>query len=1003
MSTLLLLKQCLRSSFLVGFFFLFLNSEAQLTSIHFRHLTTEQGLSNSTIRSIAQDKYGFIWIGTLNGLNLFNGYSVKSFYKGKQPNELPNLAITALAADANGNLWIGTRTTLCYYEYNTGNFIRCNNDSIAISNIIIADSNHLWMTTNKGVVKVNTKTKKIEPFILPQLTGKRVRDICQGTNGMVYFACNDGLKVYNPNTNFFKEFFFPNLSDDSLVQALALDHSNNAWLSIGYENNQLVRLSADLKQIDILPSITDLNNDLPKGYIAEIILDKNDKLWMSTSANGLVQFDPEIKKYHFFPSNIALPNSIASDNVHVLFVDKDGGIWAGLEGYGVDWFYPNKNHFTIIQPKAAKEETLPGNWARAATQDSAGNLWLGTASGLTKYNLTSHTLVNYSNKPGEKKILHSNSIRSLLTDKKGFVWIGTGDGLNRYNPSTHQIEFFDSTKGIPQIFVWTLYLDKEGKVWAGGNSGIYRWDEKENRFQDFHDDPLLGPFINRVFVTAFQDSKGRYWFGVRGALMYDPVKKQIRQYLPKGENSVADESVCSIAEDHEGLIWFGTMNGLSSLDVERNQFVNYKKGRGLPANNSSCLLIDGLGRIWTGTTKGLCCFDKRKDNFTSFDANDGLSSDQFNEQSAYRMLNGLFVYPTYKGFVIFKPEDLQSETTTVPVFISDFKILGKEYKPSKNPEEIDRLRLRYDQNFLNIQLVSPYYQNVDHVWYAYKLEGFDQEWIYTQNPLINYTNVPGGDYVFHYKASIDPSNWFVPERTLTMHVGTIYYKTVWFWIIIAVLSLTALFYVYRFRRKRKEQLYLLETKAQRLEKEKALVQYESLKQQLNPHFLFNSLTSLKSLIRINQKQAADFLDKMSITYRYILKSSDKELVTLESELRFVQSYIDLQRMRFCEGLQVTVNVDETFLHKKIAPVTIQNLIENAIKHNRVAEDEPLTIDIYAQENYLVVENNLQRKDFVETSNKQGLKNMASLYKYLADRPMKIESGSDFFTVKIPLL
>jgi hypothetical protein len=193
-----------------------------------------------------------------------------------------------------------------------------------------------------------------------------------------------------------------------------------------------------------------------------------------------------------------------------------------------------------------------------------------------------------------------------------------------------------------------------------------------------------------------------------------------------------------------------------------------------------------LGRIWTGTTKGLCCFDKRKDNFTSFDANDGLSSDQFNEQSAYRMLNGLFVYPTYKGFVIFKPEDLQSETTTVPVFISDFKILDKEYKPSKNPEEIDRLRLRYDQNFLNIQLVSPYYQNVDHVWYAYKLEGFDQEWIYTQNPLINYTNVPGGDYVFHYKASIDPSNWFVPERTLTMHVGTIYYKTVWFWIIIAV-------------------------------------------------------------------------------------------------------------------------------------------------------------------------------------------------------------------------
>src|SRR5215213_6425815 len=242
---------CKKSLWLGSFFFMFLAGSAQLTSFNFHHLTTEQGLSNSTIRSIAQDKYGFIWIGTLNGLNLFNGYSVKSFYKGKLPNELPNLAITALAADAKGELWVGTRTTLCYYDYNSGNFVRCNKDSIAISSIVIADSNHLWMTTNKGVVKVNTQTKKIEPFTLPQLAGKRVRDICQGTNGMVYFGCNDGLAVYNANTKLFKEFFFPHVADDSFVQALALDQSNNAWLSIGYENNRLVKLNADLQQIDI--------------------------------------------------------------------------------------------------------------------------------------------------------------------------------------------------------------------------------------------------------------------------------------------------------------------------------------------------------------------------------------------------------------------------------------------------------------------------------------------------------------------------------------------------------------------------------------------------------------------------------------------------------------------------------------------------------------------------------------------------------------------------------
>ena len=1001
MSTFPVLKQCLRSSFLMGFFFLFLTGEAQLPSIHFHHLTTAQGLSNSTIRSFAQDKYGFIWIGTLNGLNVFNGYSVKSFYKSSKPGGLPNLAITALCTDTKGIVWIGTRTTLCYYDYSSQTFVRCNEDSVSISKIVIADSTHLWMTTSKGVFKVNTQTKKIEPFTLPQLTGKRVLDIFQNTNGNAYLACNDGLRVYNQKSNFYKEFFFPHLTDDNMVRSVVVDRSNNAWVSVGTDNNRLIRVAADLQTIEVLPPIT--TDTSTRNQIAQLLPDKTGNLWITTTTVGLNRFDPVSRQYHSYPSNIALPNSIASDNVRILFMDRNGGIWAGLEGYGVDWFYPQKNHFTTIQPTASKHETLAGNWCRAATQDSAGNLWLGTGAGLSCYNLSTGKFTNYLNKPGQKNVLHANSIRSLLTDKKGFVWIGTAVGVNRYNPLTREIEFFDESKGIPKIFTWTLMLDKDGVVWAGGNSGIYRWNEKEGRFDNFRNDPLLGPYTNRVFATAFQDSKGRYWFGLTGALMYDPAKKEIKHYLPQGENSLWDEHIVSFTEDKDGLIWMGTLNGLSSFDTHKNKFVSYRKENGLSSNETSGLLVDGLGRLWIGTTNGLCCFDKRKNSFISFDSNDGLSSNQFNEQSAYRMANGNFIYPTYKGFVIFKPEDLHAETTNVPVFISDLKVLGKEYKASENTEEFQRLKLRHNQNFFNVQLVSPYYQNIDHVWYAYKLDGFDQDWVFTKSPVINYTNVPGGNYVFHYKASTDPTNWFVPEKTLSIHVGTIYYKTVWFWIIIALFSLTALFYIYRFRKKRKEQLFLLETKAQRLEKEKALVQYESLKQQLNPHFLFNSLTSLKSLIRINQKQAADFLDKMSLTYRYILKSSEKELVTLENELKFVQSYIDLQQMRFCEGLQVNINIDESCLGKKIAPVTIQNLIENAIKHNRVAEDEPLAINIFTEDDYLVVKNNLQEKDFVETSNKQGLKNIASLYKYLADRPMKIESGPDFFTVKIPLL
>ncbi len=188
-----------------------------------------------------------------------------------------------------------------------------------------------------------------------------------------------------------------------------------------------------------------------------------------------------------------------------------------------------------------------------------------------------------------------------------------------------------------------------------------------------------------------------------------------------------------------------------------------------------------------------------------------------------------------------------------------------------------------------------------------------------------------------------------------------------------------------------------------LEKEKTLVMYENLKQHLNPHFLFNSLTSLSSLIRVDQHQAGDFLEKMSKVYRYILKNRDNETVALSEELNFVSMYIQLQKTRFENGLDVQINIGEEDLSRKIPPVTLQNLVENAIKHNVADVESPLVIELYVEDDYLVVRNNLQRKKFVETSNKQGLASMHSLYKYLSLKPMKVEEDQQYFTVKVPLL
>jgi LytS/YehU family sensor histidine kinase len=232
---------------------------------------------------------------------------------------------------------------------------------------------------------------------------------------------------------------------------------------------------------------------------------------------------------------------------------------------------------------------------------------------------------------------------------------------------------------------------------------------------------------------------------------------------------------------------------------------------------------------------------------------------------------------------------------------------------------------------------------------------------------------------------------------------SVFYKTTLFRVLASILLAGILYGIYKFRTKQQKQMYLLKSKAQLLKKEKVMVMYESLKQQLNPHFLFNSLSSLSGLIETNQQMAAVFLDQMSDIYRYILKNSENETVTLGEEIEFVQLYINLQQTRFKKGLLVNQDVPDEYLHFRIAPVTLQNLIENAIKHNIIDAGSPLVIDIYIDNDYLVVRNNLQRKGVVETSNKKGLAQFISLYTYLIDKPVRIEEDNYHFTIRIPLI
>ncbi len=483
--------------------------------------------------------------------------------------------------------------------------------------------------------------------------------------------------------------------------------------------------------------------------------------------------------------------------------------------------------------------------------------------------------------------------------------------------------------------------------------------------------------------------------------MYDPASG--KHYRWKAGNDVAKtiagNIVVDIREDKKGVIWISTFTGLSAIEPASLSIRNYNSNNGLINNNVSALAVDNDNRLWMGTGSGLMMLDSTRKYFTAFGLKDGLPSIEFPEHASSILHNDDLMFPTQNGFIRFTPGSYKRENNSLQPYFTTLHVSGR------SPQLVldNTIRLRHNEGFFSVGFGAINFDNAAGNWYAYKLEGIDKEWKYTQNRFADYTRIPGGDYVFKVKAAAGREQWSGPELLLRIRIGTIFYNTVWFRMLAALLLLSAAYFIYRYRIRQKEKLMQLQSKAQLLEKEKALVMYESLKQQLNPHFLFNSLSSLSGLIEADQKMAGNFLEQMSKIYRYILKSRDSELVSLREEVDFVQTYISLQKTRFGDGLQVHIRIPDSDKQLRIVPVTLQNLLENAIKHNVVDTEAPLIVEMTTDGGYLEVKNNLQRKKMLETSNKQGLASLRSLYKYLSRKPVEINETKTVFIIRIPLI
>lgn len=990
---------------------------APQTFHHFRHLTMKDGLSDLKTYAISQDKYGNMWFGG-TGLSRYNSHKIQKYAAVYNDSaSLPDNDVRYIYCSRSGNLYISTLYGFCRYDYVLDRFQRSPFDiHTANSRVIETEDGILWMNSEKGLVIVDEKTGSVTELAkhknaqIQKIGALHVTSFAIDNKDHIYLGTSSGFHRINYRTWTAESFRHKQDNPLSLrnndVRNIVVDHSGKVWLSIGYYGSDLVKFDPVNKSFQYYEELHTQKNEWNDNRILEMLVDSRNQLWIATLRSSLVKFDVKQESFQYFLHDYANPASVSSNTVHTVFEDRESGIWLAALNSGIDYFNPRNYLFTSISKSDLSTPSLIDDWCQSVAEDKSGNLWIGTHQGLSYYDLKKNTFQNYL-LAKQQSDEANNSIRSLWAAQNGTIWIGTGNGLNKLDPGSRRIRPVSEADSIPLLFFSQLYADKYGRLIAATQKGLYVYHQQLRRFEYIFKRPVLQQYRNSKVNTVFVDTHGIMWISLhrKGMLVYNEKQNTAQLFDFKTLNPVSFglDAVTSIAEDQNGILWFTSSNGLIGFDNTRNTFMRFYENDGLPSNKTSGLLVDKKNRLWMGTTHGLCMLDAARKQFSVFEEKDGLLTGYFYEGNALKLKNGSFAYPTYKGILIFNPDSVESAPVNLSAAIAAIRIKGEDLHTGQVVRELQHIKLGPSQNFFSIELEALNYATPENTVFAYKLEGFNKDWIYTKDRVISFTNVPGGKYIFRYKATSNPKNWNVKEHSLNVQVAVVFYKTWWFWLLVSGLIITTTILFFRFRMNKQKQILGLATKAQQLEKEKTMVMYEGLKQQLNPHFLFNSLTSLSGLIQTNQPMAAEFLEHMSDIYRYILKNGNSETVLLKDEIAFVKLYINLQQTRFRKGLVVNFRVPEESGHYKIAPVTLQNLIENAIKHNIIDPASPLVIDVFIDNDYLVIKNNLQKKSNVETSNKKGLAQFVSLYSYLSEKPVLIEESEQTFSIKIPLI
>lgn len=913
---------------------------ANLTeSINFTHIGLNEGLSQSTVFDITQDKSGNLWFATYNGLNKYDGYSFTVYqHNEKDSYSIGSDIIRTLFTDSDGNIWIGTYEGLSLYEEDRDRFMnfiyRKNGKTTIINRIIEFDKRTLLLYTEHEIVAFDKHTFSFSnQFFIPQMNNIVPTTISrQGDN--IYIGSRSGLFTYSLANKTFIEIAPHSMRDKNILRIL---QQSPTHLWVGTEGNGLFLINPKTGETENYTNTPGNTNSISSNLIRALALDSQNRLWVGT-INALNIYDQHNNKFTIYENNPLNPQSLSQTSIRSIFMDSQGGMWIGTFFGGLNYYHPLKNRFRNIQFTPG-ENSLNNNIIGCIVEDENHELWIGTNSGgINRYDLKTHTFRYYTKNDG----LESNDIKEIYVDEdQDKVYIGThAGGMSIINRKTGYIETikndYDTNVGTKSIYA--ILPVGNGELWIGTLNGIFRFNTLNKTFTKITKEKNGNPIRSIRITTIFRDSRGRLWFGCEdGLTIYQQEGNELQSVVVLPKNYHLEERfINSIYESREGVFWIGTRSGMFCFDEKQNICKQYTIKDGLPNNVVFGIMEDHSENLWISTDKGLSYFQLKTETFRNFTSNDGLQSNQFSANGYCRTHDGRMFFGGINGITTFMPERLTDNPYTPPVTIKQLRLFNKEVRPGdetgileKSINETKSITLKSWQSMFSIEFVVSNYISGKHNTFAYMLEGYDKEWYYTNDiRLVSYSNLPHGTYRFLVKAANNDGKWNDIPTKLIITVLPVWYKTWWAILLFAVtiISLTTL--IIRFLWIRKSMETQLEMERMEKERQKEV-------NEMKLRFFINISHELRTPLTLILAPLQDLMEK--VVDRWVYKQLELIQRNTNRLLHLVNQLMDYRRAEL--GV----------FHLKVRPTLLHPIIKNDFMfYEQVSVQKNIQYDFYSE-------------------------------------------------------